>query len=89
MRKRFFWVSDNIGLTAGTDDAAVVLGDSENPGGKQCLSIAEALSKADDIDDYGLMRIVSCLSSAAGCGDLSAADLAAWRNHEDRLEVSE
>lgn len=78
MNKRFQLVGDTIGLTAAVEDAFIHLMD-RTTGISRYVSLAEALSLADEIDEYGLMRIVSCLSHAADHGDLSAADLATWR----------
>lgn len=88
MNKPLRWAGDNIGLCAG-DNATIEIRDKKVPGSARRITLAETLAIADEIEEYGLMRIVSCLSHAATHGDLSAADLAVWRNYEGRLEVRE
>lgn len=77
----FTWQGDNIGC----GDGAAVVHFVDQFGGALYLNVAETLRQADQIDGYGLTRIVLALHACAD--QLHPDDLAAWREHEAEYPI--
>lgn len=71
-------VGDSIGLDP-DEDAVVRFRAIEAPRGTWHVSLVDALAVAHKIDEQDLERMTAALHVAAEIGNLSAADLAAWR----------
>lgn len=70
------WLGDNIGCSS-RRPARILWRDQF--GQQQTSSVKNVLSRAADIDAYGITRVVSALRLWAAQGGLHADDLAAWR----------
>ncbi|AMR77271.1 hypothetical protein [Cupriavidus nantongensis] len=70
------WLGDNISFDA-SRPATI---EFEDANGKPLyLSLAEALARAEEVDNYGLGRIVAGAGFAAERGYLCTADAESWR----------
>ncbi|WP_186223867.1 hypothetical protein [Burkholderia gladioli] len=78
------WVGDDIGLNPG-EDVTVKIRDPLMPGGARHVSLANALSMADRLDERTRQRLDQALPFAAAHGHLSADDLAAWQEYLTRI----
>lgn len=69
------WLGDDIGLN---NDRPVRINLADQNGTSSMVTLREALTAADRIDDYGLERIMVALHFAAEQGYLRPMDLDAW-----------
>jgi len=75
------WLGDNIGFS----DAPAQIHLRDQFGKERYASVGNVLSRAADLDAYGLTRIVLALRA---CSDqLHPSDLAAWRAAEDQFPI--
>jgi hypothetical protein len=75
------WLGDS--LIGGDLPAFVTLQCAD--GAVRALALPDALAAADEIDTYGLKRIVTALEYGLDCNALSEADQAAWQSHRVRV----
>ncbi|MCM2542552.1 MULTISPECIES: hypothetical protein [Burkholderia] len=78
------WVGDDIGLNPG-ETVTVKIRDPLMPGSARHVSLANALSMADRLDERARQRLDQVLPFAAAHGHLSADDLAAWQEYLTRI----
>lgn len=87
--RRLIWRGDNIGLII-NEPVIVILRDEATPNPRNVsYTLTHALSVADQIDAYGLSRIVSGLMWASEHGYLCAADAAAWEAYGRPADLSQ
>lgn len=77
----FTWQGDDIGLC----DGPAVIHFNDQFGSLVSLNVAETLRRADQIDGYGLTRVVLALRVCAD--QLHPEDLAAWLEHEAEYPI--
>jgi hypothetical protein len=77
----FTWRGDDIGC----GDGAAVIHFNDQFGSLLSLNVAETLRRADQIDGYGLTRVV--LGLRACIDRLHSDDLAAWLEHREEYPI--